>query len=640
MAHWQFTSLRPSDSSGTSTVEDNFANEERTNVEILVRETLQNPLDARHMDDVVEVRYNLVSVDRQKSSFAQALFSAECCEHLLAGKLISSTGLPDTIDFLVVEDFGTSGLEGCYTDSSVDGSSENWNAFWFREGEGAKPTRSNGGAGQGKITLYTASAIRTVLALTHRVSDGKRLLLGCCRFRQNYKIAGNAARWSKEGRWGETKDPEVLATPIEDVTLLAQLEEELGLKRNGRPGTTFIVPMPTGISLDAIKEAVVNEFYFPIRRERLKVEIGDVVVDSTSITKLARELGSGGRHASQFRSFLELAIKSHIDCPPMAKAKSGWVRDTKLSDICFEPAELKCLKAAFENSETINVDFPVRITKKDASEATTGLFRVILKQDLDGDQSHELFIRQDLGIDGERRLKGSRRIQPSLALTFIDDLVLSAFLATAEEPTHRTWNAKRPKLAAQYKSPGEVLNAVRNAALRLVEFLTPAGKRDDTALSIYFADPTAPPVKRKGGKGTTTESTNADPAPEIPEIPAPRTKPVDFVALANGFTVKSNPPEMILRTLPLRCEVEVAYATTFGDPFGQWDAAEFWLNDEKAFPINISGVSDLVRDGNQISFNMTHPVSEIQITGFDANRQLEVRINYRESENASNIENN
>ena len=93
----------------------------------------------------------------------------------------------------------------------------------------------------------------------------------------------------------------------------------------------------------------------------------------------------------------------------------------------------------------------------------------------------------------------------------------------------------------------------------------------------------------------------------------------------------------MLKTLPLRLEVDVAYATTFGDPFTQWDAAEFWLNDDKVFPIDCAGVSDIVRDGNQISFNLMQPVSEFKVTGFDTNRQLEVRINYRESNNAADI---
>ena len=637
MTYWQFEELSPNDNSVTSTVEDNFANEERTSVEILVRETLQNPLDARHQDEVVEVRYNLISVNRRTSAFAQSLFSDHCCKHLLAGKLTASESLPETIDFLVIEDFGTSGLEGSFTDSSVDGSSENWNAFWFREGQGAKPTKSNGGAGQGKITLYTTSAIRTVLALTRRVSDGAELLLGCCRFRQNYKLPESTARWSKEGRWSSTGTPGKLAIPIQDVVFLEKLKKELQLKRGIQPGTTFIVPMPREITLVAIQNAVVNEFYFPIRRGRLKVEVGDVVIDSESISKVATELGNAGRHASDFRTFMEQAIKSHIDCVPMATAKRSWVLETNLTDISFEPTELKALKTAFENSELVNVEFPVRITKKDSTETLSGAFRVILKQHLDGDQSHELFIRQDLGIDGERRLKGSRRIQPCLALTFIQESNLSSLLAAAEEPTHRTWNSKRPKVVGQYKDPDKVLNSVRNAALRLVEFLTPPGKRDDTALSIYFADPTAPPTKRKGGAGIKPDSPISEPDLVVPPIPPPRAKPIDFVPLSDGFRIKSNPPEMILKTLPLLCEIDVAYATTFGDPFTQWDAAEFWLNDEKAFPIDCAGITDLVRAGNQISFNMTHPVAEIKVTGFDTNRRLEVRVNYRESKNAADI---
>ena len=637
MTYWQFEELSPNDNSGTSTVEDNFANEERTSVEILVRETLQNPLDARHHEDVVEVRYNLISINRRTSAFAQSLFSDHCCKHLLAGKLTEAECLPDTIDFLVIEDFGTSGLEGSFTDSTVDGSSENWNAFWFREGQGAKPIKSNGGAGQGKITLYTTSAIRTVLALTRRVSDGAELLLGCCRFRQNYKLPESTARWSKEGRWSSTVTPGELAIPIQDRVFLEKLKEELQLKRGARPGTTFIVPIPREITLPAIRNAVVNEFYFPIRRGRLKVEVGDVVIDSESISKVATELGNAGRHAADFRAFMEQVIKLHIDCVPMATAKRSWVREAKLTDISFEPTELKSLKAAFENSELVNVEFPIQITKKDSTENLLGAFRVILKQNLDGDQSHELFIRQDLGIDGERRLKGSRRIQPCLALTFIQEPNLSSLLAAAEEPTHRTWNSKRPKVVGQYKDPDKALNAVRNAALRLVEFLTPPGKRDDTALSIYFADPTAPPTKRKGGAGLTPDSPTADPDVDLPPIPPPRAKPIDFVPLSDGFRIKSNPPEMILKSLPLLCEIDVAYATTFGDPFTQWDAAEFWLNDDSAFPIDSAGISDLVRDGNQISFNMTQPVSEIRVTGFDTNRQLEVRINYRESKNASDI---
>lgn len=639
MAQWHFRNLHPNENSGTSTVEDNFANEERTSVEILVRETLQNPLDARHGDDVVRVRYNLVSANRASSVFAKALFSNDFGKHASGGKLGAPGDLPEIVDFLVVEDFGTTGLEGHYEDSSIDGSSENWNAFWFREGEGAKPTKSNGGAGQGKVTLYTTSRLRTVLALTKRASDQKTLLLGCCKFRQNYKLPHETGRWAKEALWGVASDTDGLVVPIEDETLLGSVQSELSLKRLSECGTTFIVPLPNEVTLQAIKTAVVNEFYYPIKRGRLQVEVGDEVIDTNTVTALAKRLGDGVRHAPLFLSFVDDAIAKHVGDAPTATAQPMWSRDAKLSETSFRAPELESLRQAFRNSETVSVDFPVQIRRKDLSESVQGIFRVVLQQDLDGEHSHELFVRQDLCIDGEKRLKGSRRIQPVIALTLIDDLALSSFLAAAEEPTHRLWNARRPKLLAQYLGPDKVLNAVRNAALRLVEFLTPPGLRDDTALSIYFADPTAPAAKRKGASGKTATSPVADPI-GTPEIPVAKPKLIDLVTLKDGFRLRLRTGDDVQGKLPLTCHVEVAYATTFGDPFSQWDAADFWLNDQNLFRATSNGVAKLGRDGNVVRFEMTEPNAVISLVGFDTNRQLELRINYQETNHATNIADN
>ncbi|MBJ7514773.1 MAG: hypothetical protein JHC82_00480 [Stenotrophomonas sp.] len=223
MAAWQFRMLNPNENSGSSISDDNFSIEERTNVEILVRETLQNPLDARaSVDDQVKVSYRIVEIDLAHSEVARALFPDAWVEHAKAGQLLQ-VPLPDKARFLLIEDFGTTGLEGVYTDSSVDGSSENWNAFWFREGEGAKHARANGGAGQGKITLYLASEVRTVIALTRRKSDGSDLLFGCSRFLRNYRLQGRQDRWAKEARWGSESDANKLATPITDTALVDAL---------------------------------------------------------------------------------------------------------------------------------------------------------------------------------------------------------------------------------------------------------------------------------------------------------------------------------------------------------------------------------------------------------------------------------
>lgn len=640
MATWQFRSLNPNDNSGISTVDDNFANEERSSVEILVRETLQNPLDARNEDELVEVRYNVVDVDRTQSKFLAEVFSHDALEHFVAGKLCKEAGFPEIVSFLVVEDFGTSGLEGTFTDSSVDGPTENWNAFWFREGEGAKPARSNGGAGQGKITLYAASGIRSVMALTRRRSDAKELLFGCCRFKQNYKLTGHNARWAKEARWGDTDNPNDLALPLQDEFLISNVKLELGLARANKSGTSFLVPMPVGITLNAIQRAVVDEFFFPIRRGRLRVIVGDVVLDKDTVAECAKAMGSTSRYDPTYRQFLERAIDGHIGVAPTAVANPLWTRTTKLSDSCFTPPDLAALKDAFEKSEIVSVDFPVRIRKKD-SDPVMGSFRVVLRQELDAEYSQELFVRQDLGIDGEKRLKGSRRIQPVLALTFIDDLNLSAFLAAAEEPTHRTWNASRPKVNSQYEGTSQLLNAVRNAALRLVELLTPAGRRDNTALALYFADPNSLEAKpRRGPDGKMHPQPPVAPGSEKLKLPPPKPKPLHFTALDNGFSVRSVPAEIVNKRMPLSINIKTAYATTYGDPFKQWDAADFWLDNESDFPIAGEGISNIVRDGNRVRFEMADVNARFTLTGFDVNRKVEVQIDYRECADAEDFEDN
>lgn len=637
MAHWQFRPLNPNETSGASISDDNFADEERTSVEILVRETLQNPLDARSSDEVVRVAYKLVTVDLADSVFARSIFSDDWIKHFRAGGLINSSERPPRMVFLVIEDFGTTGLEGCYTDSSCEGSTENWNAFWFREGEGAKTARSNGGAGQGKITLYLASKLRSVFALTKRKSDGIELLFGCCRFKRNYKLPGDRNRWAKEARWGATNDPRQLAHPIVSTQWISAVKAELGLSRGMHSGTSFIVPMPDGdITEVALRNAVVNEFFFAIKRGRLVVQIGETTLDASSISAVADSMGTACRMTKSFRGFLALTAQNTGEIAT-ATAKGSWSKESKLPAGAFDDAELIALNEKFGKSELVSVDFPITVKRKQPMEVAIANFRVFLQQDENAEQSQELFVRQDLGIDGEKRLKAARTISPVMALTFIHDTKLSDLLVAAEEPTHRNWNAKRPKVVALYSSPNDNLNAVRNAALRLVQLISPEGKRDETALALYFADPSAEPTKRAGGGGTTVETQKGDPPP-LEDIPKGKSKPISVTLLDDGFEIHGRAAEGF--TFPIDCKVTLAYATAVGDAFRLWDAADFWIGDENAHPRLHSDVSDLTTNLNVMSFRLNNEESWLSVTGFDSRRQLEIRAKYQEVPDGSDNEDN
>ncbi len=633
MTHWQFRTLNPNDTSGTSTAEDNFAQEERTSVDILVRECIQNPLDARLGDAAVRVNFKWRELVTGTSCFLNDLLTEEFRNQQAFAGVQQATDMPAVVKVLVIEDFGTIGLRGRYDDSAVDGDEENWNAFWFREGEGAKPSKANGGAGQGKLTMYVASDIRTVAALTTRESDGKRLLFGGCRFRRNY-VVGND-RYAREARWGETSDPMELAMPVEQSSVLDQYEEELKIERGDRPGTTFLIPVPDQtITPDAITAAVINEFYLPVLRGRLTVYVDDREISSATITELASQLPDKLRLTPSFRTFLNEVASQHLGLQEQeAVFNGGWGKETKLTLDSLRDSNIEVLREKFQAGSIISAEFPISISPN-SSDRMEGVLKVFLQEAGSGEME-ELFVRQDLAIDKEKSLRGAKRLAPARALILVDDENLSRFLAAAEEPTHREWNGSRPKLASHYRNAALTLRLVRHAASRLLELLVPPATKDTLALAAFFPDMAAKketPSAKQPKKKDAPDGENDG----LLDIPPPKPRKLDLVPLDDGAMVRVNPSLADQCGFPMPCKLELAYATELGKPFDQWDAADFYLTGSSHI-ISTSGVGEIIPRGNEITFEIGEPDGYFSISGFDKNRQLEMRLKYSESSDANNI---
>lgn len=626
MAEWQFRTLNPNDTSGTSTSEDNFAQEERTSAEILMRECIQNPLDARNGAEHVEVHFRWGHVPAS-SFFAKDVFTAHLGQQLVNGKVVALGTFPAEIPVLMIEDFGTTGLIGTYEDSSVEGAGENWNAFWFREGEGVKPTKANGGAGQGKLTMFVASGYRTVLAMTKR-TDGKRLFFGSCRFRRNYLVGKE--RYAREARFGSTSDPMKLSLPIANPDVLDQYVKDLHLLRGERLGTSFIIPQPSDeITKEALQAAVVNEFYFPILRGRLTVYINDKEISATTIAGIADELADSLRLSATMRIFMNEICAKHLQGPERIQISDAWGNDAKLQDDHAPGVDAKSVKAEFEAGKIISTRFPVKVSSVKGG-IQTGHMRVYVQGGESVLESEELFVRQDLSVDKEKSLRASKRLVPARALVLIDDEVLSQYLAAAEEPTHREWNGSRPKLNQEYRNVGKPLRLVRSAASRLVEYLSPAGARDSAALALFFpALDVADVGKQSSAKTKAPDGTTKI----VKEIPPPRKRKMELIALNDGARVRVA-KDVEIDELPLNCELELAYGTEFGNSFEQWDAADFFLN-EKDHIKQQTGVTDLKLDGNRLLFNVESPEATLVVGGFDQKRQLDMKLKYKDGANAS-----
>lgn len=149
---WRFPLLPNNLVESEVTQRDQFNNDDVDISETIVRETIQNSLDAA-VDDPCQVKVSFRWVSKENG------LSKEYFSLLLKDQLphAAAAGIDiDSLDFanpraLVIEDFGTCGLTGSTTSKDDDHFSD----FWRRHGKSHKSGKSRGRWGLGN--WYTRS---------------------------------------------------------------------------------------------------------------------------------------------------------------------------------------------------------------------------------------------------------------------------------------------------------------------------------------------------------------------------------------------------------------------------------------------------------------------------------------------------
>jgi hypothetical protein len=629
---------------GRSLSENNFAKERRDWIAILLREVLQNALDARrpgplHGEPV------LVSVRESTLSDAGAAYFERLVPDGHLARLHASMpqlaeGSPELRRFLVVEDFGTTGLTGETASPDVDGDGQNWNAFWFREGEGGKEQGSgNGGAGQGKITYFSTSAIRTIFVYTVRCDDNRSLLFGASSFLRDYDFGGQ--KCLRDSYWGirVRRGDATISTPSEEAREIERFRREFAVSRQpGQTGVSLVIPAPREFDLEVAVQVVIAEFFAPILRGDLVVRVGDTSMDSTSIASIADRMLSDERArqlhtcmTSGYRDFLGHALERsrNNEIETIAAVDVA----AKLTEASFDAASLAALREALDRGEQIAVRVPLVVKPKSGSPANCH-FDVHLMCPEDLAEVEQAILRKDLLI-GEEPIGGGALRQRARGLTLINDPVLSKLLLCAEEATHLRWNARLPRLKERYRSGSDVVALVRNAMARLLDVLTGGDqKRDFRLLAKYFAAPgTAAHNKIKGKRSPKGKGQS-----EHGEIPPPKPKKLLLEPLADGCKVlasRSNPPTDA--DLPLRGVLEFAYEGLDKDAFAEYDPLDFDLS-EASFSIRPLHCIVTSRGLNRLEFAAASSDFALLVNGFDKNLRLRVRLNYTEAKDAQALD--
>ena len=158
----------------------------RSPADALVREAIQNALDARLTDedgqpeDVLQVRFFLATGPHALSSHQAADWFGGAWEHFHA----SGNGLreppnkTEPCPWLVFEDFGTCGLEGDIKQSEPIAKVRNHFYCFFRaEGKSVEGGKKLGRWGVGKYVFPRSSRANAFFGLSVRHDDAKRVLL-------------------------------------------------------------------------------------------------------------------------------------------------------------------------------------------------------------------------------------------------------------------------------------------------------------------------------------------------------------------------------------------------------------------------------------------------------------------------------
>lgn len=635
---WVYPATMAFQVQGRDLSEDNFAQEDRTSLEIMIREVLQNPLDARASDNEgpVRVRISILQSGHFDVDYLAGLLDGE-----YGGRLEASGGnpLPDfsTASVLVIEDFGTTGLLGTWNNQDADGPSENWNAFWFREGEGAKSVAgSNGRAGQGKITYYRIGAARAVFGFTVRNSDHKRLLMGRSAFRRVYPYKGS--KYLRHSFWCSGHDEPL---PITGEDEIMAFRKAFGITRLSEPGLSLVIPFAIDFEPKLAVQTIITEFYYPIASGNLEVTIGGMQIGPSNVDTVADHVlpdhearQKRSCFSNGFRKLARSVIEAEKKGLVPIELKAGWDKTTLLKEDALPAGALEELRSALDKGERISARFPVAVRPK-AGAIAQSWFDVHIQVPEDLDRVEEAYIRRDLLIGSEAHLAGSAYLQKARALTLIRDGVLSAFLADAEEPTHLKWNGSRPRLAEDYSSPQVTLRAVRNAAPRLLALLSNGMvKRDVKALAKYFTRPAEEGKKHAGGgeKGDGNETSKMGNPPEPIRKPFRITTDTDRVHVLPNGSAAPKPDD-----LPLSCVLELAYEGLDQDPFKAYDPFDFDLADAGIHKLSASGATITERKGNRIYFQVTEPDFALEVPGFDPNIRLRARLSYAEKSNGTSI---
>jgi len=586
----------------------------------LVRESIQNSLDAATAD-AIRVRL-FVSASTGAAKWADIEpFVSDAWPHYMARR----NGLRDVpeqcspCEYLVVEDFNTSGLTGDTDQAHPLPDVKNPFLLFFRaEGRSDKGEQERGRWGVGKFVFPRSSRISTHFGFTVRSEDSRRLLLGAATLK-SHLIDGQM--YSPDGLFGILAAEEFVR-PIEAPDQISKFRSVFSIRRDKEPGLSVVVPFADeGITYKRLLAACATDYFLPILQGKLVVEVetpgAHEVLSASSLHEvLARIDTDAGRATARY---VDLAVwgASVADASRYSlevAGKNGGV--PRWSSELLSAETIEGIRREVREHHRICVRVPLMIRPKHVSEIQS-FFDVLLVPDR-ASEGRPLFVREGIVVSDIK----APRVREVLSLVLIEDKPLATFLGDSENPAHTQWQKDGSNFRGRYKFGPGTLDFVTASVAELMKIVNSAEKEEDASLTVDFFSLRADDIQdpEKGTERQKEEHEQSTPKVEKFDKNPPQ---LIIVRNAGGFAI-SNGPGAPVGSYSL--SIQAAYDVRTGNPLKRYHIADFDIG-SSAFKVNASGAKVHIQKRNSLVAEIESGKFTIEVSGFDQARDLYVRAN-------------
>jgi len=633
---WHFRQYAPGEKTRDPIQGEFFATEAiRNPAEALIRESIQNSLDAQLKDDdgnpeeVLRVRL-LLGVDKFALSAKRAAkwFEAASPHYQADGNgLHDAPEKNEPCSFLLYEDFHTTGLEGDVT-QQFDENKRNPFFYFFRaEGRSAKSETDRGRWGVGKYVFPRSSRVSSVFGLTVRADDGKRLLMGTSVLKSH---VASGKHFTPDGYFGEPHKNTDFILPFDDAETLDAFSSDFRLSRRKESGLSVVVPwLDQEFTERQLVEAVVRDYFYPILTGGLCVIIetpsGKVEIDDTTLEDVV--LGLDGDTSKELLELVDLGEWAARQKPQdIVRLKPANPERPEWTEALIPPEQLKPLRQKLENGEKFAVRVPLTVREKGAREKRSETYFDVFLQQGENESGRPVFVREGIIISDVRgagtRARGVRSI------VLVEHKALATLLGDSENPAHTQWQKDSSHFKGKYVFGATCIEFVTKSVASLVRLLAPDEEEEDStllldifSLPITEADEQKTKKKRKKKKGQDSEDDDVNVEPKLKRFRVQKV-PGGFTVVRGDAGTKP----------PAKLDVRVAYDLRRGNPLNKYHPADFKVGKGDVRIEEHDGMKILKQEDNRLLIAIHDPDFRLTVAGFDQKRDLFVNVKLEEEE--------